>query len=74
VAQIEKFTYSKNAILFDLQRKITKLIADKLFPNSGVTRRLIYCGRLAVLIDARRYYSHVSSFCLSRSETGALFV
>jgi len=37
---IEKFTDSKNAILFNLRRKNDEVIAEKPFQNSGVTRRL----------------------------------
>jgi len=35
-----QFTDFKNDILFDLRRKITEVIAEKPFQNSGVTRRL----------------------------------
>jgi len=41
-AHVEKFTDSKNAILFDLRRK--KVIAENPFPNSGVTGRLWAVG------------------------------
>jgi len=37
---VAKFTDSKNAILFDLRRKVTKLTAEKPFQNIGVTMRL----------------------------------
>jgi len=36
ITHAEKFTDSKNAILFDLRQRI----AEKPFQNSGVTRRL----------------------------------
>jgi len=56
-----KIHWSKNAILFDLRRKITEVIAEKPFPNSGVTRRL--CGRLAVL-NWRSSSIHPSSYIM----------
>ena len=44
--QVEKFTDSKNAILFDLRRKITKLSRKSRFRTEA---SLGACGRLAVL-------------------------
>ena len=49
-AHVEKFTDSKNAILFDLWRKVTKLSRKNRF------RTVASPGRLAVLNDARRQY------------------
>ena len=39
-SHVEKFIDSKNAFFFDLRRKITQLLREKPFQNSGVTRRL----------------------------------
>ena len=47
---VETFTDSKNAILFDLQREISKLSRKKSFQNSGVTRRLWTLGRLELTL------------------------
>jgi len=35
----QKFSDSKSAIIFDLRQKNNEIIAEKPFPNSGVTRR-----------------------------------
>jgi len=54
VAHVEKFTDSKNAILFDLRRKITKLSRKNRFRTMASPGA---CERLAVFnIDARRQY------------------
>jgi len=50
---LEKFTYSKDGILFDLWRKITKLSRKNRFRTVASPGA---CGRLTVLIDARRQY------------------
>ena len=46
---VEKFTDSKNAIVFDL-RKITKLSRKIRFRNSGVIRRVRTLGRLELTL------------------------
>jgi len=55
-SHVEKFTDSKNAILLDLRRKITEVIAEKLFPNSGVTRRLWTLGRLELTLVVNTWF------------------
>jgi len=45
MTHVEKFTDSKNAIIFHLRRK-NEVIAEKPFDDSGVTRRLWTLGRL----------------------------
>ena len=51
LAHVEKFTDSKNAVLFDLRRKVTKLLRKNRFRTVASPGA---CERLAVLNDARR--------------------
>ena len=53
---VEKFTDSKNAIIFDLWRKRTKLSRKKPFQNSGVTRRLGTLGRLELTLVVNTFF------------------
>ena len=50
IAHAKIFTDSKNAILFDLWRKVTKLSRKKPFQNSGVTRLLWTLDRLELTL------------------------
>jgi len=74
---IEKFTDSKNAILFDLRRNINEIIAEKPFQNSGVTRHLwhfqhatvlersIEVGFSFILSIYKVVYISILNFCMS---------